>query len=414
MEETWASQTKVFSPDKTIEEQINYIIESRGTEDERPFFILDLASVIDKVKEWRRHMPRVQPFYAVKCNPDPMVLRTLAYNGVNFDCASMGEIKEVLSIKGMESSRIIFAHPCKQRSHLTYAREQGVTMMTFDNEPELHKIAQAHPGAELLLRIVTDDSQAQCRLSCKFGAALADCPRLLRTAHSLGLRVIGCAFHVGSGQASAAAFIDSLQRVRKVFDMAAALGLPEMRLVDIGGGFPGSTDPQGKKPSFAAIAAAMRPVLDELFPPHIQIMSEPGRYFAHGAGTAVTNVMGKRVMGAEMAASGFRDATGEDVHVDYLYYINDGVYGSFNNIIYDHANHLLPKLLNAPADREARACTIFGPTCDGLDMINRRVVIPEAHLGEWIYYEEMGAYTVAAGSTFNGFERPHVYYVCHE
>ena len=102
-------------------------------------------------------LPRVRPFYAVKSNPNPTIIKTLAILGAGFDCASKNEIKQVLEIVNNDSSRIIFANPAKSDSHLRYARNMDVDLMTFDNEFELLKIAHIHPGAQLVLRIKVDD-----------------------------------------------------------------------------------------------------------------------------------------------------------------------------------------------------------------------------------------------------------------
>ena len=77
------------------------------------FFVCDLADVIRKMKIWKEQLPRVKPFYAVKCNEDPALLGLLAELGANFDCASKMEIKRILTM-GISPNRIIFANPCKQ------------------------------------------------------------------------------------------------------------------------------------------------------------------------------------------------------------------------------------------------------------------------------------------------------------
>lgn len=405
-----------FAADAKIEDMLQNVLQQRDPEEEAPMFLLDLSTVSQKVKEWREHLPRVIPHYAVKCNDDPVLLRTLIQNGVNFDCASQAEIQKVIQA-GCDnlSERVIFAHPTKQRSHVKFAKSVHVDMMTFDNEAELFKIKDLHPEAKLLLRVMTDDSNAVCRLSCKFGADLPDCFRLLQTAKKLSLNVVGVAFHVGSGQTDVSAFVDSLDLARKVFDMAETLGM-KFSLLDIGGGFPGSFDETGKDINFPEIASAMRPRMDLLFPPEIKVISEPGRFFAHSCCTLVANVIGKRKVhsGAELPQGCDHDELVEAVP-DYLYYINDGVYCSFNNILYDHASHLIPKVLRRKAEKvKLYRCTVFGPTCDGLDTISKNAMLPEVSMGDWIYYQEMGAYTLAAGSTFNGFPAPTVSYVIRE
>src|ERR1700710_2792405 len=92
---------------------------------------------------------------AVKCNPDPMVIKMLAALGTGFDCASKTEIEQVLAL-GVDPSCIIYANPCKQRSFIRYSQKHSVKKMTFDNAEELYKIKALFPDCELVLRILTD------------------------------------------------------------------------------------------------------------------------------------------------------------------------------------------------------------------------------------------------------------------
>jgi len=103
--------------------------------------------------------------------------------------------------------------------------------------------------------------------------------------------------------------------------------------------------------------------------------------------------------------------------------MNDGVYGGFNNIMFDHAT-CRPRVLRAlsgsshPDNRDGTtdgtlyASTVFGPTCDSIDVIARSVLLPELRVGDWLYFENMGAYTSAAASGFNGFSPSEKAYVC--
>lgn len=136
---------------------------------------------------------------------------------------------------GVPAEKIIFANPCKQASHIRFAAENGVRMMTFDNAEELHKIKSLHPQAQLVLRIITDDSNSVCKFSAKFGANLQTAGQLLRLAQELALEIIGVSFHVGSGCCNPKSFEDAVLNARRVFDEAEALGF-NMRLLD-GEGF---------------------------------------------------------------------------------------------------------------------------------------------------------------------------------
>jgi len=295
--------------------------------------------------------------------------------------------------------------------------------MTFDNSAELEKIKKHYPGAKLILRILTDDSSSICRFGSKFGAPPQHIPLLLEKVVKLGLNLVGVSFHVGSGCLSATAFVDAVRRAHRVFQQAAEMGMPALTLLDIGGGFPGSSE-TFPHPSFKDIAAALRPVLDELFPPErgVHIMAEPGRYFAAETHTLAVCVYARRDVEMELQDAKISpeeqkstvDTLAEDESMakpDYLYYVNDGVYGSFNCLFFDHAK-VTPLPVRPLRDGETTwRSTLFGPTCDSLDCIAKNELLPKMEVGEWLYFKEMGAYTIAAASKFNGFSHPDMFFV---
>ncbi|KAI0471814.1 pyridoxal-dependent decarboxylase [Xylariaceae sp. FL0804] len=388
-------------------ENIDHEICEPGDED--TFFVGDLGEVYRQHMRWKKNLPRVKPFYAVKCNPDPKVVQLLAGLGTGFDCASKAEIEQVLHL-GVDTSRIIYAQPCKTNSYVRYVANQNVRQMTFDNADELRKIAKLFPAAELYLRILTDDSASLCRLSLKFGASLHETDGLLGLAKELGLNVVGVSFHVGSGASDPLAFLRAVQDAHVVFKQAYAHGF-DMKTLDVGGGFSGD--------SFEAMALVLREALDEYFPPHINIIAEPGRYYVSSAFTIACNIIARRTMD--------NPSTGE---TSYMAYVNDGVYGNFSSIMFDH-QHPVAKVLRAGSqtyyDTQLSAplvagtnagieYSIWGPTCDGIDRITESTRFQhELDVGDWLYFEEMGAYTKCSATKFNGFNNAHdVIYVCSE
>jgi len=379
----------------TIEELIaSKLADDTARESEEAFYFIDLGTVVRKYQQWIANLPRVKPFFAIKCNPNTAIIKTLASFGVNFDCASKSEIQQILGC-GVAPSRIIYANPTKMKSHILYAKSSGVEMMTFDNKDELYKIAECYPEAKLVLRIITDDSHSICRFSTKFGAPMDVCEDLIKTAKELNLNVIGISFHVGSGCMSVKSFELAISSAAALFQVAERQGY-HFTLLDLGGGWPGSDEDVAI--TFADIAANIRPMLDELFPADVEIIAEPGRYFVAESHTLAVNVFAKRAV---------EGANGRQ----FLYYVNDGVYQSFNCIFFDHNS---PKpLVFVPGDRhEEYKCTIFGPTCDSMDCIAKDIYLPELEVGEWLYFKNMGAYTVAAASPFNGFKScPTTYYI---
>ena len=332
-------------------------------------------------------------------------MKTLAAIGTGFDCASKTEIQLVQSL-GVPPERIIYANPCKQVSQIKYAANNRVQMMTFDSEVELMKVARAHPKAKLVLLIATDDSKAVCRLSVKFGATLKTSRLLLEQAKELDIDVVGVSFHVGSGCTDPETFVQAISDARCVFDVGAEVGF-NMYLLDIGGGFPGSEDVKLK---FEEITSVINPALDKYFPSDsgVRIIAEPGRYYVASAFTLAVNIIAKKLVLKEQIGSDDEEESSERT---FMYYVNDGVYGSFNCILYDHA-HVKPLLQKGPKPEEKYySSSIWGPTCDGLDRIVEPCNLPEMHVGDWMLFENMGAYTVAAASTFSGFQRPTIYYV---
>jgi ornithine decarboxylase len=265
--------------------------------------------------------------------------------------------------------------------------------MTFDNKIELSKMAKAHPGSELVLRIKADDSSALCRLGCKFGATLPEAFSLLDTAKEMNLNVIGVSFHIGSGSSDPTAYSEAIKMARGVFHHGTSLGF-NFTLLDIGGGFPGDSTSTAL---FTEMARSINVSLKECFADvkDLAVVAEPGRFFATSTHTLAVCVTSKK---EELI-------DGEKV---FKYYVNDGVYGSFNCVIFDHTTPR-PKTVCLKNTQHFK-CSVWGPTCDGLDLIVDDRVLPEVNIGDWLFFEDMGAYTMSASSTFNGFPKPCSFY----
>ncbi|KAJ1471663.1 pyridoxal-dependent decarboxylase [Baffinella frigidus] len=380
-----------------------------GDEDKDALFVVDLSTVMRKISDWKKLMPRIHPFYAVKCNDDVAVCRMLADSGCGFDCASKAEIQAALSY-GISPDLIIYANPCKQASMLRYARSVGVTKMTADNVEELHKIKQVHPTAQVVLRIAVDDSKSVCRFNSKFGAQPAEWDELLRTSRALDLNVLGFSFHVGSGCGDLKPFADAVSSARDAFDLAATYGYT-CTLLDCGGGYPGDE----RTLSFARVAAVLSEAVDHYFPAGcgVTVIAEPGRYVVTASHTYATAVIAKRHLTSADHAAAVGVEVGVDApqkeEADVALYINDGVYGCFNCVVFDHA-------VVTPRPFPSAACglvgtKLFGPTCDSIDVVMSCALLPPLNVGEWLWFDNMGAYTRCAASNFNGQGKYAIHYV---
>uniref|UniRef100_A0A674PBQ6 ornithine decarboxylase n=1 Tax=Takifugu rubripes TaxID=31033 RepID=A0A674PBQ6_TAKRU len=392
MNDVWPDEWGVYILDnestatRFIDKKIK---ELDAMDSEEPFQVLNLDTLIQMHLKWLSYLPRVKPFYAVKCNSTETVLRTLNALGTGFDCASKGEISQVLSL-GVKPENIIYAHTTKPQSHIKYACAQGVNLMTFDDEEELQKVSRCHPKAKLVLRIAVDDSSSFYRLSSKFGAGLSTTGRLLECAAELGLEVVGVSFHIGSKCSQSLAFRQAIADARSVFDTAVS----DFSLLDIGGGFSGKDFP---------FSEVINGALDEYFPfeSGVQVIAEPGRYYAESPFTLAANIIAKRIIMEDMRTEG------EVPERLMMYYLSDGVYGSLNFLLRDVQ---VSPYLHRSSEKRYRS-VIWGPTCDYIDKIVDNYLVPELHVGDWLLIDNIGAYGISISTEFNGFKRSSIYSV---
>jgi ornithine decarboxylase len=217
---------------------------------------------------------------------------------------------------------------------------------------------------------------------------------------------VGVSFHVGSGASDPLAFKKAIQDARTVFDQAHCHGF-SMKTLDVGGGFCSET--------FEEMAVTLSAALDEYMPAHISIISEPGRYYVSSAFTLACNIIARRTI---------EDPTTREK--SYMLYMNDGLYGNFSSIMFDHQNPVAQVLrtgnrsyfdtLSAQQSQDGVEYSIWGPTCDGIDRIAESVRFEHTlDVGDWLYFTDMGAYTKCSATRFNGFSDCHdVIYVTSE
>lgn len=351
------------------------------------FYVLDVEDVRAKYRRWVDKLPRVTPFYAVKCNDDETVLKTLAEMGTGFDCASKKELIQVLEL-GVPPEKIVYAHTVKQISHLKFAADKSVKKLTFDSPNELLKIKEFYPEAEMILRIRFDAKNSIICLGLKFGCdPVIEAPELIKLCKKLQMNLIGVSFHVGSGTQDYEIFERALATVRQIFDVAAVEGF-NLKFVDIGGGFMGNNEINLLDPYSKFINRALEKYFPD--PSMVEIISEPGRYFVESAFTLAVQVILKR--------------TAMDGHVNY--YINDGIYMSFL-ISYIYGENLkFSTILKSGAKAETKdfPSTVWGSSCNSKDKVIAEKMMPALEIGDWLVFHNMGAYTTSVSTTFNGFK----------
>lgn len=371
-------------------------LKSLAKEHGTPLFVIDHDALRANYRAFRKYLPRIQVYFAVKANSDPAIVRTLYKEGSSFDVASMPEFKIVYeNIKGMRAKerqdwiwdKIIYANPTKPTNTLEELN-QYKPLVTFDNIEEIHKIKKHAPQAGLVLRLKVPNTGAMVELSSKFGAHPGEAVDLILEADRVGLTVEGISFHVGSQTTNFDNYVQALNLTANIFKEAQDRGYTKMNLVDIGGGFPAPYDSTVKP--FKELAKVINSELTRLFPKNIQILAEPGRFLVATAGYAISSVVGKAVRDGKPC-----------------YYINDGVYHTYSGVIFDHCHYPIKAFKKGPTQISA----VFGPTCDALDVVSMAENLPTLERGDLVYSDNIGAYSHASATYFNGFPPAKVVHV---
>ncbi len=346
-----------------------------------PLMLISRGALAEQHARFKRYFSNVFPYYAIKANPHPEIIKTFIKLGTGFDVASGAEMKQVLDL-GASPDKIIFANTIKSSEDIAFAHKNKVNLMTFDNESELYKIAKHCQGARVIVRIKVDNVGSTVELSLKFGAEPDQAIFLLKKAKSLGLKPCGVAFHVGSQCVNVDNYLKALDVTSTIFNEAKKIGL-DLSIVDIGGGFPIRHFDNDGHVSLKDIAKPIKKKMRRLFDKNTQFIAEPGRFFAGPAGTLITQVIGRT----------FRN------NQNY-YYLNDGVYADFSGIVFDHCRYEYKTLRRG----QKFLSTLAGPTCDSFDTISVNVDLPELDVGNVVYVKNIGAYSCASAvPAFNGF-----------
>ncbi|TAN37684.1 MAG: type III PLP-dependent enzyme [Verrucomicrobia bacterium] len=361
-----------------------------------PLFVVDHEQLRRNLAEFKRWLPRVQPYYAVKANSLPEIVRTLYRAGASFDVASLPEFlcvhENIKDLPAKERQdfiwdKIIYANPIKAIATLK-TLDQYKPLVTYDNYEEIRKVKKYAPHAGMVLRLKVPNTGAMVELSSKFGAAPGEAVNLIEASEKAGLTVEGLSFHVGSQTTNFQNYVQALNLAADILKEARARGYRQMKQLDIGGGFPAPYDANVQP--LRELAKILNSEIKRLFPKDVQILAEPGRFLVATACTSVAQVIGKA------------DRDGRR-----CYYINDGVYHTYSGIIFDHCKYPVKAFKKGPT----QICAVFGPTCDALDTISLTEELPDLDLGDLVYSENIGAYSHASSTYFNGFPPAQVVHI---
>lgn len=349
-----------------------------------PLICVSKSVVRRNFEALQRGLPNVEFYYAAKSNPDRTIITTLREAGCNIDICSVGEL-EAAQAAGFTPDQMLHTHPCKTLHNLMTCYNAGLRWFVFDNRNELHKLHQHTPDVTLLLRVAMSSQSSLINLSAKFGCAPSEAVDLLLEAQSLGMKVNGLEFHVGSQTTAPEDYDVAFGRIRRIYDAALDAGI-ELEVIDFGGGLPAPYRNDSVL-TLEAFCDALRQSLETHFGDlPVRIVAEPGRGISAETSTLITSVIGKSVR-----------PNGKTQYI-----IDDGLYGSFSGKVYDHVD--FPLLAEDAVVRPTYECIVSGPTCDSTDVVCSDQELPDLAIGELLIVPTMGAYTNASASTFNGLD----------
>jgi len=333
---------------------------------------------------WDKYLYHVKPHYAIKSNPEPLLIKMMYPKGVKFDCASLQELKLVkdnLPTGTNFNDMIIYANPCKSYADLEYAQKVVESPITVvDSFEELDKLVNIKYEGGALVRISVDDKNSKIPFSGKFGLTPEKVKDLGIYAKSKNIDLKGISFHVGSGGNDGKVYYKSIS-IAKQLNTELQQQNHQANIIDIGGGFLPNEDDFIKKAKY----------INDAYDKKFQFIAEPGRFFSSVCQDFFVKVIGKKPW-----ASGWR------------YTIDDSLYGQFSCIPFDQATPLWMRISDDNELRNKTKGILMGRTCDSVDVIARCESMEELEVDDWLWFPQMGSYTNATANEFNGFPKPSV------
>lgn len=354
-----------------------------------PYVLTDLTVIQNNAMQLKERLKGVKLYFAVKSNSDPRIIDALDGIVDGFDIASLGEWEQ-LKKKKVSPKRILFSNPTKIPTHIAKTYDDGLRYYAIDGVDEIKKMSEFAPEAKVYLRVQVSDYGSKFPLSKKFGLLPEHVVEYASFAESMGLKVCGLAFHVGSQAENPQVWESAFEICGGLMKRLQHLGM-EMEFLDIGGGFP--ADYGQPIPSMATTCRSINKAIKKFVPKGVEVVAEPGRFLVAESSIMVTEVIARE------------NRSGVDwLHVDM---------GAFQGLIEPLEIGLKYPVFTDKSHRGyKKEFTLTGPSCDAYDTLGTDYLLPsEIEMGDRIYIGSAGAYALVYGSNFNGFNIPETYYV---
>lgn len=364
-------------------DQLVGLAQAHGT----PLLVLDAKKVKSQHQQISEAMPMVTPHFAVKSCPLPELLKIYKSMGAYLDVATSGEL-DMLQELNYDPKLLIYTHPHPKPKDLARAYEFGIRSFVIDDASELSKYESFKEDSALNIRLSFSNDKAAINLSYKFGTTPEDALLILKQALEQGFNVSGVCFHVGSQVEDPSVYAEALEQTHAFMQTAKQQYQHTFTDLDIGGGFPSPYTHNVQ--TIQEIGAVINPLLEKYFS-DFKIRSEPGRYLINVCMFLLTSVISTSVRQGH----------------NWLF-IDDGVYGSFTDMISGHSEYVLYALSELQDAKADTHYVVGGPTCDSIDVISHDAILPKLQPDDLIISPNMGAYSWALLTTFNSIPKPKI------
>lgn len=357
-----------------------------------PFFFTSKDVLRHNYETFTHLFDNGEVYYAIKSNADPKILALLKELGSGFEAASKFEIEALLNV-GVDPQKIVYGTSVKPAEHIRFAAQVGVNRFAADSREEVEKIAEHAPGSRVFVRVIVDDADSVFAFSERFGAPAPSVKEIMLHARSLGLKLYGLSFHVGSQATHEEHWPNAIHAVRPIIQELYDEGIA-LEVLNIGGGFPVIYNNHKHIPHLESIVRRINGALHQL-PYMPRIIMEPGRGISATTTVMVSEIISKTVRNGKT-----------------WLVIDGGIYNClYEAMIHQGTTQYDVHTVAVPEEHvEMMPCVLAGPTGDSLDIITRDILLPSfVSVGDRLIFENAGAYTVTMSSPFNGFPKPELY-----
>jgi len=356
-----------------------------------PYLEINLDKIEEAYEKLSKHLSGIEIYYAMKCNPNPKIMKKVLECGGQFEISSANEMAKAIDV-GADLKKILFSNPVKTLDDIKLAHKAGVRYFAFDSYCEVDKLAEGAPGANVYVRLSIPVRKSVVASEGKFGVSIEHARDLIIYAKKCGLEPYGISFHVGSQMLDYKSWEYAIRHSAKLINILKKDHI-HLTFLDIGGGFPVCYD-DVRRDNLDRIGNSALKAIEKYIPKDFRVIAEPGRYMVADSGTMVSSVIG-------MAERFDRKWLHLDVGAD------NGLMESVQT-----ANTLSFPVHDSKRSNDKDIFVLTGPTCDSQDTILFDVPISSnIEIGDKIYFECAGAYTTAFTENFNGFPNPVTYVV---